>query len=87
MFTNKYLSDSFSIHSGPKYGDALMPLHFSFVLEYAIRKVQEDQAGLILDGTHQLLVYADDVNVLGDRMPKYDTRIVARFIEVKMADD
>jgi hypothetical protein len=28
------------------------------------RKVQENQAGLKLNGTHQLLAYADDMNLL-----------------------
>jgi hypothetical protein len=62
----KYQSVKFPIQNGLKQGDALTPLLLNFVWGYAIRKIQKNEEGVKLNGTHQLLPYADDVNIKGE---------------------
>jgi hypothetical protein len=56
--------------SSPKWSD----IHRYFISSAfqlyfrAYYKVKENQVGLKLDGIHQLLVYADNVNLLGDNI-------------------
>ena len=73
----KFLSDVFPIKNGYKEKDVLSPLFFNFALGYAFKMVQTNQYGLKLNGTHQVLVYVDDVNVLGE-----NTRTVEGSTEV-----
>jgi hypothetical protein len=53
------LFNNFLTQNALKQGDASLPLLFNFAVEYAIRKVQENQVGL-------LLVCADNMNLQGD---------------------
>jgi len=65
VHVGKNVSDRFPIRNGLKQGDTLPPMLFNFALEYTIRRVQVNQDGLKLNGTHQLLAYADNVNTGG----------------------
>jgi hypothetical protein len=62
------VSFNFSIQNGSKQGGALSPLLFNFALDYALRKVCENQVCSKLNGTRQLLAYGDEVNLLGDNI-------------------
>ena len=56
---------------------------FNFALEYAIRRVQVNQDGLKLNGTHQLLAYADDVIILGGSILTVKKNVEALVAPVK----
>jgi hypothetical protein len=56
-----------------------LPLLFNFALENNIRKVQENQVGLKSIGTHQLLLYDHDVNLLGNNKKTTKKNIEALF--------
>jgi hypothetical protein len=58
----KYLPDTFLVKIGVKQEDTLLTLLINYALEYAIGKVQANQEGLKMNGKHELLVNADDVN-------------------------
>jgi len=78
----------FPIKNGLKQGDALWPLLFSFVLVYAIRRVHSTK----LNGTHQLLAYVDEVNILGGNVhntkKKTETLVFAsKEIELEISAD
>jgi len=59
----KNLPDAFPIQNGLKWGDALSPLFFNSVLECTIRG-PKNPGVTATEQACQLLVYADDVNLL-----------------------
>jgi hypothetical protein len=70
IWVGKNLSDMFPIRNGLKQGDALMPLLFNVALECVIRRMQVNQDGVKLNGTHQswfipiMLIYWEEAYIL-----------------------
>jgi len=58
-------------------------LLYNFVLKYAIRMVEVNQDGLRLNGTHQLLVCADDLNILGGSVHTVKEKVEALVVASK----
>ena len=67
----KHLSDIYPIKNGLKQGGALSSLFFKFASKYANRRVQVNRNSFKLNGVHQFLVYADDVNILVGSVQSY----------------
>jgi hypothetical protein len=77
------MSDNFPIKNGLKKGDALSPLLFNCDLEYAIRRVQVNQDGLKLNGTHQLVVCNNDGNILSGSVRTVKKNTEALIVDSK----
>jgi hypothetical protein len=73
----------FPVKNGLKRGEDLSPLLFNFAVEYAIRRVQANLDGFKLSGTHQLLVYAEDVNKLCRSIHITKTNTTASVVAIK----
>jgi len=59
------------------------PFPFNFAFEYVITRVQIIQDDSKFNGTHQLLVYADDVNILDGSVHTIRKNVVASIVASK----
>jgi hypothetical protein len=58
-------------------------LFLNVALDYAIKRVQVNQNVLKLKGTHQFLVYAGDVSILGGSVFSINTKVQALVVASK----
>jgi hypothetical protein len=56
---------------------------FNCALAYTIRRVQVNQDGLKINGTHQLVVYVDDISILGGSVHTVKENAVAMVVASK----
>jgi len=80
------MSDTFTIRNTVQQGDALSLLLFSFLLGWAITKVQVDMGKVKLKETQEIMEYAEDVNLLagnvnGMQKHRGDVIIATRIIQ------
>jgi hypothetical protein len=73
------------IRGGLKQRDVLSPLFFNLAVEYTSRTVQVNQDSFKVNGTHQLLFYADDVNILGGSVHTVEKEAEALVVASKEA--
>jgi hypothetical protein len=69
------LSASFPALNGINQGDAIIQLIFNFALQYVSGKVEQNQVRLKLKETHLLLAYADEVNLLANKIKTTEKNI------------
>jgi len=82
VLVGKHLSDTFPFRKVLKQRSALSSLFLKVAVEKAIRRVQVNQDGVKLNGTHQLLVYADDI-ILGGSVHTANRNVEALVVATK----
>ena len=81
----KILSDKLSFKNGLKQEDGLLPLLFSFALEYSIRHVQAQLNGLKLNVTHRLW-FMLILYILGRNVHIVMRKTVAVLSDIKVSE-
>ena len=74
------MSSNFAIEEGVKQGD---PLSLEFYSRICYEKVQKTNWGLDMNGTHQVLAYADYINLIGGDITKKERTIKLLFHYLK----